>query len=275
MAQNVGIGTPTPEGRLHVVGSAGVGRSVLIDNREIKFRGDGVAHFSIFGPTTGRPRLSFSVSSSGGTPGIEDLEAVSIVNNGNVGIGTVAPAQRLHVQGTVRVSTLSHTDPYNRMVTATAAGDLTLGEAPYGFNVQSVTLTTTQTHTSPGTWQNLLSITFTPRHNRIFVFASFCGRLTDDGGMAQWGQGALLGRIRVGASTVAQAAQIVTDYDDENGVVTSGTVAFAGIPVNVTPGAPVTVTLQWNAVLLWAAYPWQFRIQPGVLGDHAVLTILD
>ncbi|MCX7607442.1 MAG: hypothetical protein N2170_09325 [Bacteroidia bacterium] len=329
--------------RLHVVGSAGVGRSVMIDNREIKFRGDGVDHLSIFGPTTGRARLSISRSSSSSNPGVEDAELVSVTSAGNVGlgqtnptghltirngwndwllledaingnryhfhnpgggdrleigvydagaammrwgvfaitpagnvgIGTVAPAQRFHVNGTVRVSTLSHADAFNRMVVANSAGDLSLGDAPYGYNVQSTTLAATQTHTSPGTWQNLLSITFTPRHNRVFVFASFCARLTDNSGLAQMGQGAIQGRIQVGATTVAVANQLVTDYDDINGVVTGGTVAFAGIPVNVTAGTPVTITLQWSVIRLWSNSPWQFRIAPGTSGDHAVLTILD
>ncbi|MDW8134910.1 MAG: hypothetical protein RMJ66_07555 [Bacteroidia bacterium] len=315
----------------------------MIDNREIKFRGDGVANMSIFGPTTGRSRLSISTSTSSTLPGTEDQEIVSITSTGNVGInqpnpagrltirsgwsnwiqledainghqyyfhnpaggdrlevgvynagtgvthwgafvitpaanvgiGTTTPAQRLHVNGTVRVSTLSHTDPFSRMVLANSAGDLQLGEAPYGGNVHSTSLTTTQTHTSPGTWQNLLSINFTPRHNRVFVFASFTARLTDNAGIAQFGQGLIQGRIQVGATTVAMAGQPVTDYDDINGVVTGGTVAFAGVPVNVTPGVPTTITLQWNIVRLWSNTPWQFRIAPGTSTDHAVLTILD
>jgi len=97
-AQNVGIGTSNPIARLHVVGSAGEGRSVMIDNREIKFRGDGVAHFSIFGPNTGRPRLSISISSSSSSPGVEDQEIVSITNQGRVGIGQTNPGGRLTIR---------------------------------------------------------------------------------------------------------------------------------------------------------------------------------
>ncbi|GIV23255.1 MAG: hypothetical protein KatS3mg025_0914 [Bacteroidia bacterium] len=96
--QNVGIGTSAPVGKLHVVGSAGVGRSVIIDNREIKFRGDGVAHISIFGPTTGRDRLSISRSSSSAIPGTEDAELVSITAAGNVGIGQPTPAGHLTIR---------------------------------------------------------------------------------------------------------------------------------------------------------------------------------
>jgi hypothetical protein len=97
-AQNVGIGTSNPIARLHVVGSAGEGRSVMIDNREIKFRGDGVAHFSIFGPNTGRPRLSISISSSSAYPGVEDQEIVSITDQGRVGIGQTDPGGRLTIR---------------------------------------------------------------------------------------------------------------------------------------------------------------------------------
>jgi len=97
-AQNVGIGTSNPTARLHVVGSAGEGRSVMIDNREIKFRGDAVAHFSIFGPNTGRPRLSISTSSSSSSPGVEDEEIVSITDQGRVGIGQTNPSGRLTIR---------------------------------------------------------------------------------------------------------------------------------------------------------------------------------
>ena len=97
-AQNVGIGTSNPTARLHVVGSAGEGRSVMIDNREIKFRGDGVANFSIFGPNTGRPRLSISTSSSSSSPGVEDQEVVSITDQGRVGIGQTNPSGRLTIR---------------------------------------------------------------------------------------------------------------------------------------------------------------------------------
>ena len=97
-AQNVGIGTSNPTARLHVVGSAGEGRSVMIDNREIKFRGDGVANFSIFGPNAGRPRLSISTSSSSSSPGVEDQEVVSITDQGRVGIGQTNPSGRLTIR---------------------------------------------------------------------------------------------------------------------------------------------------------------------------------
>ncbi|MCX7980588.1 MAG: hypothetical protein N3A68_06050 [Bacteroidia bacterium] len=274
-AQNVGIGTATPQARLHVFDPM---------NGEIRLEGTNKARFLAYSggqlwiqsgaAWTAGSTADILFSGMMGTPVHMAIQG----GTGNVGIGTTTPAQRLHVNGgTIRVSALSHTDPFNRMVVANSNGDLALGDAPYGYNVQSATLTTTQTKTTTG-WANLLSVTFTPRHNRVFVFASFTARLTNNAGNAQFGQALVLGRIVAGGTPMAQAAQVITDYDYDGWgdyIVTSGGVAFSGIPVNVTPGTPVTVTLQWDIVVNWADTPWQVRIAPGTGGDHAVLTILD
>lgn len=100
----VGVGIATPDGFFHIVGSSGVGRSIIIDNREIKFRGDGVAHFSIFGPDVGRSRLSISNTSASGSTGVETSELMVITSTGNVGIGNNNPSQRLDVTGNVQFS---------------------------------------------------------------------------------------------------------------------------------------------------------------------------
>lgn len=260
--QNVGIGTATPLNRLHVDGAAPA------DANGGQLRISAGTDYLLIGRTA-----SYGFLQSHNN---EPLSLNPLGNN--VGIGTVAPAQRLDVQGgTIRVSALAHTNTYDRMVVANANGDLGLGDAPYGFNVHSTTLGTTVSKTAGG-WANLLSITFTPRHNRVFVFASFTARLTNNVGYAQFGQASVRGRILVGGTPAANAAQVITDYDYDGVdyvVVTSGTVAFAGIPVTVTPGTPVTITLQWDITVLWATNPWQVRIAPGVAGDHAVLTIFD
>jgi Chaperone of endosialidase len=78
---NVGIGTPDPTGKLTVVGSEGNSRSVIIDNKEIKFRGDGLAHFSIFANRWRDHILTIENTSSGGFPGVTDGTVLMALNS--------------------------------------------------------------------------------------------------------------------------------------------------------------------------------------------------
>ena len=99
---NVGIGTSSPSGRLTISGAGGDGRSVTLDSREVKFRGDGISHMSIFGPTEGKPYLSIGDSSTNFLPGTPSTEAFVVHRTGNVGIGTTNPTNKLEVAGTIR-----------------------------------------------------------------------------------------------------------------------------------------------------------------------------
>ncbi|PIR63589.1 MAG: hypothetical protein COU64_03990, partial [Candidatus Pacebacteria bacterium CG10_big_fil_rev_8_21_14_0_10_40_26] len=96
---NVGIGTNNPGGKLTVAGSTGISRSVNIDNSEIKFRGDGVAHISIFGPDTGRSNLQINVTSASALMGTIGTNIATFATTGNVGIGTTVPGAKLAVSG--------------------------------------------------------------------------------------------------------------------------------------------------------------------------------
>ena len=94
---HVGIGTSTPRTPLHTLGRISTGQDFTSAGAITFFPPDGFAWFHIDnGPAGGRPigRLRFSY---GGNPG--DFEVISMLQNGNVGIGTPAPATKLHVRG--------------------------------------------------------------------------------------------------------------------------------------------------------------------------------
>lgn len=104
---NIGIGTVAPYGKLTVSGAAGITRSIVLDSREIKFRGDGVAHFSIFGPDTGQPYLTIQNTSSNSSPGFAGSDLFTIRSTGNIGIATTNPIQKLHVNGGAQLDSVS------------------------------------------------------------------------------------------------------------------------------------------------------------------------
>jgi len=100
---NVGIGTTNPTAKLNIVGNLGISRSVMIDSREIKFRGDGKAHFSIF---ANRIDNVFTIenTSSNFIPGISGSVLMAFNRNGNVGIGTTNPTAKLHIIGKAKIT---------------------------------------------------------------------------------------------------------------------------------------------------------------------------
>ena len=104
---SIGIGTTNPSGKLTVTGSSGDARSVTIDNREIKFRGDGVAHFSIFGPDTGKSYLTIQNTGNNYLPGTAGTDILTITSTGNVGIGTTTPSAKLEVNGAIRLQPIA------------------------------------------------------------------------------------------------------------------------------------------------------------------------
>ena len=92
---NVGIGTSSPSAKLDVsstsysllqLSTTGANSNVNID---INTTGAGTAQFSQYGGTGG-----FTFATQGTLP----TPAMSIIDNGNVGIGTTAPAQKLEIQ---------------------------------------------------------------------------------------------------------------------------------------------------------------------------------
>jgi hypothetical protein len=96
---NVGIGTVEPRTPLHILGRISTGMDFRAPGAITFFPPDGFAWFHIDnGPQGGRPIGRLRIS-HGRNPG--DNEVISILQNGNVGIGTPNPTSRLTVNGTI------------------------------------------------------------------------------------------------------------------------------------------------------------------------------
>jgi len=171
-----------------------------------------------------------------------------------------------------------------QILTSQGPGQPPVWETPasiplYGNNASSVELNTLVYTTNTSSYEDIpgMTITFTPEHDYFYIFASLVARLADDNGYAQYGMAMVYVRVLVNGIEVAKSASIITDYDDQNGVITSGSVAFSGIRAHVTSGQSTTVKLQWKAVVLVAADPWRIEINPNNsdVADHCVLTVFD
>jgi hypothetical protein len=83
-------------GFVGVVGSGGDGQGIQFGNREIKFRGDKIQHFSIFANKVSNA-LTFAKSGSTDNMDTADGTIMTLADSGNVGIGTTAPKDQLQI----------------------------------------------------------------------------------------------------------------------------------------------------------------------------------
>ena len=132
----IGIGTATPQAKLHVVGSVKATTSISSDTQFLGQAADTATtpSFSFAAnPNTGifQPTASNLAVTTGG------VERMRVLANGNVGIGTTNPLNALHVQGTAQATTFSGSGSSLTTLNADNVSSGTLAVARGGTGVAS------------------------------------------------------------------------------------------------------------------------------------------
>jgi hypothetical protein len=181
---NVGIGTMDAWAKLQVVGSGGTAQSILIDNREIKFRGDAIAHYSIFANRVSEA-LTIDNTSNSAVPGVGGLVSnlATFLASGNVGIGYSSGTEiynnKLAVNGSgyfnglLQSSTAKFTTgaAANTIATGDSGGNLSWSTLA-SIGITSGTYTPATTNVTNITSSTPNNSTYTRVGNRVTVFGT-------------------------------------------------------------------------------------------------------
>ena len=303
---NVGIGTNTPQYKLDVLGHGRFQGDLYINSWPIRVTSQPSEGYVL--KWVGSQGAFIPQPDSGGIGGSGTATQVAFWTsattiggsnnlwwdntNARLGIGTTSPSYKLDVVGSSRIQGDLYINSWPIRVTSQPSEGYVLKwvgsqgafvpQPDAEHNVYTVQLTQLFVTNAWGSYVDIpgMSITFTPTHNVVYIYVSVMARNADANGYyAQHGQsGFTLKVVNVNTGAmVAKTGSFVTDYDDINGTVTSGSASINGIAVSVTPGQQVTFKLQLMPWALWSN--GYIAINPtGVgdqAGDHCVFTIVD
>ena len=176
-AGNVGIGTTNPSTKLHIntsventaalvinstaaTGAGGTGLAILNDHTAAGARNWGIVTENVAFGDFG----IFQSNEKGGNPISAGTAKFYIKNDGNIGIGTIAPEQKLHVEGTIQLGNgndlawaYDNGNYYNYITNFYNTGDGILFRSGQWTGNQSIITHSFETYTEG--WQKRLVIT--------------------------------------------------------------------------------------------------------------------
>ncbi|KFF11868.1 hypothetical protein N6B72_18545 [Chryseobacterium soli] len=155
----------------------------------------GVFTFSQVGINTSTPSASLDIASKGNTSATKALEVnnssalemVTVLDNGNVGIGIANPTAQLHTTGTVRMDGLGTNVTNTKVMTTDPAGNVTtrltntllpqIMAGGNGTDAVPTTQTISSINNTPGYTNNLASKSFTISQTSLVTFSYSLGVL--------------------------------------------------------------------------------------------------
>ncbi|MFP3598431.1 hypothetical protein [Chryseobacterium sp. SIMBA_029] len=234
----------------------------------------GVFTFSQVGINTSSPSASLDIVSKGNTSATKALEVnnssalemVTVLNNGNVGIGIANPTAQLHTTGAVRMDGLGTNTVNTKILTTDTAGNVTtrltntllpqILAGGDGADAVTTPQTISSINNTPGYTNNLTSKSFTVSQTSLVTFSYSLGVLNiltssgsntfNDGAAKQIGANLIWKSLPAGSSFAVNGILCTNaiPISNTNSSYTSGTFYQANsCSIILIPGA-YTVELQ-------------------------------
>lgn len=274
----VGIGNVDPKTTLDVNGAISLRDGAALNlnngnNNNVSLGATPNSFYRITGPTANF-NLSGIVPATNSNGQIVTIENTTAQNFSIIHDASSTAANRIYCPGATNLNLSGQFSTVTLSYNSTQLRWIVIGSTdnPYGKNIQSVT-GNSNTNVTTNAFQDMadMSITFTPKHNVVYLNFSASGDMQT----SSRGSYVEFRIVNVTAGTnLAGTVSLGTDHDDLVGTATAWNAQFVMYPVTVTAGTPTTLKIQW---LRDGITPGNARNQVAGSPDfsHRNLTIFD
>lgn len=180
----------------------------------------------------------------GATGGTGDLPTTLVFSTTPDASSTLTERLRITNTGAIAVNGAANTGTTGQVLTSTGNAPPTW-QSPYGGNIQSA-VGSTDININSTTFATMtgMDITFTPRHNTVYVnfgASGYLDALLDPMAYVDF-------RIYnvTSGTVIAGTSSVATDHDDVSGSLSSFNVFFSMYPVTVTAGVSTRIRIEWR-----------------------------